>query len=178
MKDTTHCVRHGMTFLLVLVIGYTSLADNRSQSKDKKPDRQPAAGFLLTAVTQKDVIRFDEPLKLGLTIKNVSKWTRFIRETFVTEQYRLIVLNERGDPVALTKYGEKELKPREDHYGQAVKTINPGEESRDTIEVNKLYEMSSAGTYSITAWRVITFDKDGKEAGPVQSNTVKVRVTN
>ena len=177
MKAITRYIRHSMTILLVLIIAYATPAYNQShkQSKGKKPDQPAYTGFVLAAQAEKDVIGAGEPLNLRLNIKNISNTVRFIIQTSATEQYRLTVLDERGGPVRLTQYGENELQPRKDHLGQAVKTMKPGEESRDTIQVSKLYDMSSPGTYSITARRIVY--KDAKETGSVESNTVTIKVT-
>ena len=88
----------------------------------------------------------------------------------------MIVQDERGAPVSLTEYGKTELRHREDHFRRFLQAVKPKEESHDVIQVNKLYEMASAGTYSITAWRVI-YDKNLNDTGSVRSNTVKVKIT-
>lgn len=78
--------------------------------------------------------------------------------------------------MSLTTYGKKELQPLRDHFGQMLRAIEPGEGSRNKIEVSKLYDISSPGTYSITASRII-YDKDANETGSVKSNAVSVKVT-
>lgn len=177
MKNTIRYIGFSIIILVILVMGDAAAAHNQihKQIEGRRFDRRTYTGFLLVAQAEKAVIGPNEPVNLRLTIKNVSKRVRFIRETSAIEQYRLVVLDERGKPAPVTEYGEKELKPKEDHLGRMMKAIEPGEESRNTIEVNKLYDMSSPGTYSVTAWR-ISYDKDGMEAGSVQSNKVSVRV--
>jgi hypothetical protein len=176
MKDKAHYIKYSITILVGLIICYTALAMNQSQVKTKRPEGTTSFGFLLAVQADADEIAGSSPLKLSLTIKNISKRKGYILETSATEQYHLVVLDDKERPVSLTAYGEKELQPRADHLGQMMRAIEPGEESRDTIEVNKLYHMSSPGIYSITAWRIV-YDKEGKEAGTVQSNPIRVRIT-
>jgi hypothetical protein len=179
MSDSIHrnsgCA---LLIFLILVIGPTALGHNQGkrQANSKKPDVVRSTGVLLMAQAARDVVAAGEPVTLTLTITNESKTTRFIWETSATEQYRLIVLDGRGKPASVTPYGEKELRPREDHLARHLRGMEPGEQSRDTIEVNKLFEMSSPGTYSISAARTI-YDRKGKGIGTVHSNSVSVNVT-
>ena len=168
-----------ITPLAVLIIGWTVIGNGQSQkqsSKALKREGPSSTGVLLLAHAEKDVIGPGDPLNLTLNIKNVSNRVRFILETSATEEYRLIVEDERGTPVSPTEYGKTELRPREDHFRRFLQAVKPKEESHDVIQVNKLYEMASAGTYSITAWRVV-YDKNLNETESVKSNTVKVKVT-
>ena len=168
-----------ITPLAVLMIGWTVIGNGQSQKQSGKAlnrEGPSSTGVLLLAYAEKDVIGPGEPLNLTLNTKNVSNRVRFILETSATEEYRLSVQDERGAPVSQTEYGKTELRPREDHFRRFLQALKPKEESLDVIQVNRLYEMASAGTYAITAWRVV-YDKNLKETGSVRSNTVKVKVT-
>ncbi len=167
-----------ITPLAVLIVGWTIIGNGQSQKQSSKAlnsEGSSSTGVLLLAHAEKDVIGPGQPLNLTLNIKNVSTRVRFILETSATEEYRLIVQDERGAPVSLTEYGKTELSHREDHFRRFLQAVKPKEESHDVIQINKLYEMASAGTYSITAWRVV-YDKNLIETGSVRSNTVEVKV--
>lgn len=164
------------TSLAVLIPGYAVSANGQKQNgKVSRTEKSSSTGFLLLARAEKDVIDPGETLNLSLSIKNVSNGVRFILQPIPTEQYRIVVQDERGEPVPLTEYGEKLIKNQEDHISRAFRGVKPGEELKDTIEVNKLYDMAKPGTYSITAWRIV-YDKTGHEIGSVRSNTIKVKI--
>jgi hypothetical protein len=115
-----------------------------------------------------------EAIMLKVSISNTTNVPLHIMGTIFDVDCQTEVRNGRGELVPLTEWA-KHL-PR--MYGIDISIgrlfIGPGQESREALQVNRLYDMSAPGEYSIVVRRGVPGRSHGQPE--VVSNRVTLRV--
>ena len=132
-------------------------------------------GVQLGICLKKDRFPVCEPVHLVIMLKNVGKDPVKYAETYPEQDYSLLVTDKNGKVVPLTRYGARLSKNVGEVLRRVVKTLGPNGEARVELLVNRLYDMTEAGAYSITVTRPIA-KKDGNGVVVVQSGTLNVQV--
>lgn len=170
-----------LTVALVIIIASTMSA--RMNQGDtgpavslfvQKSDGGLSDSFQLSARSEKEMLKSDEPVVLKLNLMNAGRKSLFVYETSDETDYKLSVKDETGESVPLTEYGERLLSSAEELRRIKVE-VKPGEERQGSIQVSKIYRMVAGNTYFITAKRQF-FRRNGRPA-EVVSNEVKIQVT-
>lgn len=130
---------------------------------------EPKGRFLLTISVDQDVIRVGSELKLNVVLANASGEKEIVVGTSSAgeQNYRISVTDLQGKSPAATKYG-RALKG--EPWVQDGKTLvmvdkymlvhlPPSKTLKDTIVLNKLYDLSQPGKYRIQAER---YDEERK----------------
>lgn len=129
------------------------------------------AGCRLSMSTTQPSFRFDEPVRVRLVTENLS--TPNVHVSFPSQfafvAYRFDISGSDGKPVPLTRYGQRQM----DRAGsQPSAAVQPGESDvLDLAMFNRLYDMTIAGEYTVTAYRRVYPPGGSVE---VQSNTIKI----
>lgn len=135
-------------------------------------------GFQLSANLEGDVIRkAGDAIALELTIKNASKRVLSLTVSSPEKDYQVYVKNEKGEDVPLTEYGERLRQLAGDHLSRSVIKITAGLELKYRYPLGAVYNMTSSGSYYVTARRSV-FRRDGKGIAELSSNEVKITVHN
>lgn len=132
-------------------------------------------GLQLSVQLEKVILRVREPIVLKLLIKNTTKEVLPLVVSSPDMDYQISIRDEKGQNVALTKYGEKLRRNAGDHLARAVIKVSPGQEVSHSLTVSEIYNMTAPGTYSITAKRTV-FRRDGKGIAELMSNMIEVTV--
>jgi hypothetical protein len=132
-------------------------------------------GFRLSAKLEKRQVGPGEPILLKLSIRNATKRVLHLEETSPEKEYKIDVRNERGENAQLTKQGQLLQDNSENDFKVLAVSIGPKQEREDTIEINRLHDMTARDTYAITVRRKVP-KQDHTGWTEVVSNTVKVKV--
>ena len=139
-------------------------------------------GFQLSAQVEKATFRPQEAIKVSVLVKNTTASTRMFDEAikpvsgkpWPERTIKLVVKNSGGKTAALTAYGksvfDKAILPP-----GTQQNLEAGQEITRTLLVNRLFDMTLSGTYTITAERHV-FSQDGKRWPRLVSNSVQVTI--
>ena len=130
--------------------------------------------LVLSLRLEKPVVRSGEPISLRFTLKNSNKHSVFVHESHPDIAYRLLLKNEKGLKVPLTEYGEWLQRTTQDTRLVTIE-VKPGEEKQDDVVLNKIFEMTAPGQYTVTTTRQVFFP-NGKYT--IVSRAITVRVNN
>ena len=90
-----------------------------------------------------------ESIALNIYTFNVSKTPqRLLLSHPLSIDYELLIYDQDGHPVPLSDAGKKRLD--QDAYSQSLTVVEPGKSDRNTLFIDKLYQLHSSGLYSIT----------------------------
>lgn len=169
--------------IVAIVIGLFSIFGSAMQEKGKTSDGLPFAyvqdttskGLQLVVKNEKATFTPGEPILLTVVARNDGQRPLFIVDTYHPEwDTKFDVRAEAGDRVALTEDGERLTKNIAIFRDVRVE-INPGDEVKRDFVINKLFDLTAPGTYSITVKRSFCFS--GTDVFMVAtSNSVKVTV--
>ncbi|MCL5104626.1 MAG: copper amine oxidase N-terminal domain-containing protein [Armatimonadetes bacterium] len=126
-------------------------------------------GFQLTAELAHPVVAPGEPVVMTLTIHNVSQKELVLMESYPEHDYTLNILNAHGDLLQPTK-------DTSSVWRNISKQVLPGSHIVYNYSLDKVYDLSTAGDYYITAGQKV-FRLDGEGYADVVSNTVVLTVT-
>ena len=120
------------------------------------PANDAATGYLLSLTIDKAEVRPSQQIVVGITVTNGTKQTvRYVDEHFEKE-FKMSVKDEKGTEVPLTSYGRLlfAADPAAKGFGGILSfDFNPGEKMEYRMLVNRIYDMTLAGTYTIVASR-------------------------
>ena len=129
----------------------------------------------LHAQTEEEMYIPGAPILLKVVVRNNTEKPFLLVDTRRPERdFQLGVRDEEGQSVALTKEGEG-LVNNTAIFRRVAVEIKPGEKVEHSFTINKLFEMTVPGTYSVTIKREIR-GQDGHPVGEVTSNTVRIKV--
>src|SRR2546425_10606596 len=154
-----------------------SLGMGMITGKKKNPQKvgRVTEGFQLTAVAEKELVKSGTAARLRIRIKNITNRPLYLAEMGTEKDYKVRIWNDSGKPISLTEHGKVLQNTEGDVYMNLSLVIQPGQEREDTLEIGKIYEMTTPGNY----W-VIVERKVGKLAGKgvaqAESNTVRIKV--
>jgi hypothetical protein len=154
----------------------------------------PAAGFCqtvgpkfsLTISLPQSVVKSASKVELDITKKNISEHDLMCETVVGTaeEDYDVIATDGEGKPAVETKYGRK-IHGKEPYKGTSrssfIRTLKPGEEVQEHLFVNRIYDLSQPGKFTIQVQvPIYANDADAKSHRPtyVKSNAVTVTITN
>jgi hypothetical protein len=171
------------SLIVAMAIGILSPFGAAMREKSKPSDGPPSAyvqnttseGLQLVVKTEKATFTTGEPILLSVFARNNGAKPLFIVDTYHPEwDTKFVVRNEAEESAALTEDGERLTKSIAIFRDIRVE-INPGDEVQKDFVINKLFEMTAPGRYSITVKR--SFGVTGTDVFRVAtSNIVKVTV--
>ena len=162
-----------VTLALVLTMMGAPTFLKGAQRRKPPMSGQVTEGFQLSATADVEEVTSGQPIRLRIVIKNVTKKPLYLAEVGVEKDYSLSISNDKRIDVPLTEHGKAVLDG--DVYMNLSLIVKPGEERRDVLEVNNLYDMTAPGEYSILVQRKVG-RLNAKGTAQVQSNVVHVRV--
>lgn len=167
--------------LLLAFFAYTTILEaadkvnKESVTKEPVPAGPITLGCRLSASSPKRTYRFDQSIPLLLEVENVNTDIAYFSDARLFSMYRFDIRLPDGEPSPLTLQGELESTP----FGSMV-YIKLARGMRDADEVpaiNRLYDMTLEGEYTITVYRqIFTLGDDKQERVEVPSNQLKIKV--
>ena len=130
----------------------------------------------ITISTQQSNVMAGDPIKIAIRMKNISKHDITMAAVGSNSQaelnYEIIARDKNGGMLYETIY-RKGIK-RGVAGSRKLFTLKPGEEITEKANVNKLYDLSMPGEYTIQVEKELP-PSEGK--GMIKSNTITVTVT-
>lgn len=134
-------------------------------------------GFQLIAQTEVDGFAPATPIALSIILKNTTKKVLTPTVSYPEADYQLEVTNVKGEILPLTCYGQRRKKGGNAFFGIGPMEIGPNGEMRDTLIVNRFFDMTESEEYLIKVRRSVPkSDKTG--FAPIESNIVRLKVDN
>ena len=142
-----------------------------------KPEKKVAnsTGFCLSLVIKQSQVKVHQPILVDFLIRNVTRKTLVLEETFPERQYEIVVKNSRGQIVELTERGRTLQNNKGQDYRVLPLKVNSGEEHKDTIDVASLYDLTVPGIYQVNATRRVP-KLNSSLWTEVSSNTLTITV--
>jgi hypothetical protein len=125
---------------------------------------------VLTIELEKPAIRPGDSAMLHVQLRNATKRTLELVETFVQRDYELHIVDSDGVEPPLTEYGKGIRRQPIIDFRRFGITLAPGETLKADEDIARVYSITKPGRYRVAACRVV----DG--LGPVLSNTVSLEV--
>ena len=136
----------------------------------------PEESLKITIAAAQNSVMAGDPIKIAVTMKNISdhdiKLVAMGSNSTAELNYEIIARDKNGEMLNETIYG-KDIKgwlPG----SRKLFTLKPGAEITETSNINKLYDFSMPGEYTIQVERKLPAS-EGK--GTVKSNTITITVT-
>lgn len=133
-----------------------------------------AEGFQLSIQLERELVRLPEPVIVSVTLKNISKETLSVLGSSSRQDYEIIVKDNQGVSIPLTKYG-KILRDSAEEFQLVTLKVKSQEEIQVKLVINRICDITTSGTYFITVKRNV-FRRNGKGMAEVISNTIKVKI--
>lgn len=177
MKVITYSLRLSLTTALILLAAWLEPAGRAGLGAGTHLRKSSVSrvGLSFVASLAKAFVSREEPITIKLTLTNNTKKEIVVVESNPLADYKIDVRDGLGSRVPPTPEG-KDLLFRSQWGGRRLAVrLTPGENKTDTFEVNKIYDMTKPGSYTITARRTALIPP-GKSWIELKSNEVKVLV--
>jgi len=157
-------------------------AETKEQPDAWGPETQ---GCRFSATSDRASYRFDQSIRLCLTLKNENNELAVVRQSHVFLAYRFDVRLPNGTPAPLTLEGKRQMDASSAGGSMFGITLKRGQSHIDEVPMlNRLYDMTMIGEYTVTVRRQVSIPrvlKPGEERKPavpfdVVSNTLKIVV--
>jgi len=143
-------------------------------SRETQPSTHPSISLSISA--RQSEVKVGSNVVVDVIRTNIS--SEILKESsFVSGNltYPVQVLNSEGKPAPLTSFGQKRYREGWGGLGNGLAhvsySLNPGETRKTWLLVNKTYDLSQPGNYTM---QVQTRDRSG---GTVKSNIIAIIVT-
>jgi len=78
----------------------------------------------------------------------------------VFDKYNIVLISPEGKPCKLTRYNETKNSRADDVVSSSLVRIKPGMADRDLLCINKYFDMSLEGKYSLIVSRSVVIGND------------------
>jgi hypothetical protein len=142
--------------------------------------RKPNPPFSLAIAVADQPVQLGTQVRVTITLKNNSDYDIAFDSSSVPGEaefhYSVLLLDDDGKPVPETKYSRILQGKEHETYTENVLsvTIQPNEEAKDDFVLNKLFDLSKPGKYTLQVARGIP-ETLGK--GLVKSNVLSLVIT-
>ncbi|MBO0861839.1 MAG: carboxypeptidase regulatory-like domain-containing protein [Chloracidobacterium sp.] len=139
----------------------------------------PEQSLKITILAAQNRVKAGDPIEIAITMKNLSDHDITMRKwagnTQAELDFGIIVKGNNGATLNETRYKKGVNRGIGSIAGSSrLLTLNPGEEITEKSKINKLYDMSIPGGYTVQVEKELPAS-EGK--GMVKSNTITVIVT-
>ncbi|MDE3163119.1 MAG: hypothetical protein KGL64_07655 [Acidobacteriota bacterium] len=133
---------------------------------------------VITIDSKTQAVKLGQPIYIHIVLKNTTdrQFTvvRSVGGARGEQNYRISVIDTHGGPAARTKYGEAREKHPEVNGSRSTKTLAPGQDVDEYVELTQMFDMSEPGTYILQVSRLSPFDR----AVILKSNILAIKVDN
>jgi|GEM_PF-4487229 len=156
------------------VFTFAQKEDSKSESSIKEQCGDKVGDFVLCIETDKSEFKVDEPVLLRLFLKNISDQKVELMTSSVDYSYE--VKNKDGESVDFLKDSDSYMSR---FFISARKTseIEPSGKLFKPFVLSKLYDLGTAGEYSIVAKRLVPKNSGGKSDLEIKSKEIKIKIT-
>lgn len=156
------CIVRVRSLLLVSCLVLTSQADGQPKGKKMDENRATVAVEMRSIEFSVDLPKKSvagNSLDMIVQLKNQSKEEiGFYNSTF--RSLRLKVIDAKGVPVPLTRYGQRTLGDSDAsaEAGRRTKFVAPGKSISETVNLARLFDLSVPGEYKVSLKRIVNED--------------------
>ncbi len=162
------------SLLLGLLLQVTSSAVDKPLVPDKPTTSPAKSDITLHLYTLKEQYESGTAVDLILTIQNCSDHLTKLMDETPEMDFVLTVQDQDGKDIVLTRYGERVARLRASSVHSGRPTAIPAHDERlYKIRVNRLFDLTTIGRYTIRAQRKIAFLGEGPT---LQSNEVTIAI--
>ena len=182
MKKMKHAIKTRFLAIILACMAISAAIVCADDNTDKTANNQTSElkwgpiqlGFGLSLSPDNQSYGYMEPVRLTVVLSNTTGKALTALRAVEREQFKMRVLDSGGNEVPLTRYGQRQ---RDDLFGHSLYSFNvpPGGIFKEEILINRWYDMSMRGTYSIEIARVIHNEME-KEWSFVTSNVVRLQI--
>lgn len=145
-------------------------------SKDK-----PSSDCVIRLDFAEKKVDSSEPIVLLIEFENLSGRTILLTISDIETIFDIKVEDANSKVMPLTRYGQRKIQGDNvsDQFMRSIQNVKPGEKKDFKILLNRMYDMSIPGEYSVNAKKTFYFVKDQKtdrKTIDAISNTAKVNV--
>ncbi|MEO6907642.1 MAG: hypothetical protein ABI210_07100 [Abditibacteriaceae bacterium] len=152
----------------------TSLGINADTAINSSQDGSIVEGFQLVAQTSKETFDAGEPVAVTVSLKNISdKMLSFPSGYF--NEYQVTVKDSNGNIVPLTRYSNQPKAGMKTNFGIGPMDLFKGEETQRTFLLNRLYDLTEVGEYSVSIKRYV-FKQNTIFFIPIVANTIHIKI--
>ncbi len=130
----------------------------------------------ITIESKNPTFESGQPIYIHIVLKNTTdrQFTvvRSVGGARGEQNYRISVIDTHGGPAARTEYGEAREKHPEVNGSRSMKTLAPGQDVDEYVELTQMFDMSEPGTYILQVSRPSPLDP----AIILKSNPVNITV--
>ena len=132
------------------------------------------AGFKLSLSFEQQSAEYIYPINAVLVLSNATDQVLQTIRAPIKKAYRILVTDIDGTSIPLTKYGQQQMR---DDFNTTVQPIGiqPGKVFTEKILLNRWYDLSAKGTYSVEISRIVA-DPVVKGWTYVTSNIVQLDI--
>lgn len=147
-----------LQFVNVSVLSICAMADSESRKEmnveSKRKWGKETQGHAISIIAKNEVVSPGEPIILTISLKNVGTADIRVLETAPLAAYDIEVLGPNGEKVPLTLYGKISLESNREG-SRSVSILKPGAESSVEIHLNRMFDFTIPGKYTVSVQRAI-----------------------
>ncbi|RYG66287.1 hypothetical protein EON80_15715 [bacterium] len=169
------------TGVAVAITMGAGVAMQAQESKEEIPENReiqfgpPNSGYALGIRTSKDVYTWGERILLQVDLKNVSEQEVMVNFTNRMSKFRMEVVMPDGKIAPTTLYGEW-LKRPAPWRRTVVQYVQPGKAVNVDFDLNRIFDMSRAGKYTVRVSSPIVYNADVTKVVAVKSVDLQLEV--
>lgn len=173
------CTIFLLQFVNVSVLSICAMADSESRKEmnveAKREWGKETQGHAISIMAKNAVVSPGDPIILTISLKNVGTEDIRVLETAPLAAYAIEVLGPNGEKVPLTLYGKLSL---ESHRlgSRSVSILKPGAESSVEIHLNRMFDFTIPGKYTVSVQRAIWKAETDPQTLKTISNKVNLTV--
>ena len=133
-------------------------------------------GFELSIVSDKEIYHAGDHVILSLLLHNASKTPAAFIHRDKERDFPLDIVSSDGKIVPLTKYGKHLQETANFVISSSKVELSPRDAIEYSLQLDKIYDVSREGTYTVTAKRMVSKEDDRRRAAEIKSNTVHITV--
>lgn len=155
-------------FIMTIKGSETSLQEERMSWGEAQ------GGFRLGVQGMKNDFSVKDAILLVMYLKNISDEP--LRVIITGNDYEITVLDRDGNNVPLTRYGKHLANEADRFFLRVVLAVEPGEELRDELHVNRIFDMTLSGQYFVNISRSVP-KRVGDGFVKIESKRIAINVT-
>jgi hypothetical protein len=163
---------HVLTVLALILFAGNGGLSSLITGQTAKPNHNPQPSFSLRVRALQDAVKLGSPVSIEVTKKDISDHEINNATIRGTLPYEIKVRDDQGNLRPETEEFRQIKKSKNDRsFSVTFANLKPGETARDMVDMNKYYDFSQAGKYTI---QVSETDPESKII--VKLNTISVTV--
>jgi hypothetical protein len=162
---------------LAIIAAFGMATAGLTQTKASKPNISLAIGL------RESTVKAGSLVVVEITKKNISNHDMNVRQVVGSAEwsYDVVVTDEENKPAPTTDFGRRKLNKEPYFVGSImIDVLKPGESMHEIIALDRMYDFSRAGKYTIQVSQTVYASDLDVKAGvktTVKSNVVMVTVT-